>query len=552
MIEAANSQVVTVSGDVEITGTGGSGTTTLNRGVVVLNGGQIRSTGTGAVAGNIAISGVGGAGTDSNIGVDVSGTGSFITTVDGDISIAGQASTLATGQTNYGVRIQSGGQIKSAGVGPSAGNITIAGSGGGNGSVGSIQNQGVRMDGSTAEIDAADGNISITGTGGATAITSNTFEDGVRLVNAAVIHTTGSGSFTLTGTAGSNSGAVGVGLRLGGLITLSGGQNTWIGDRMVFDTANLTVSAGGSTLALRPLTAGTTINLGSAADTATSTLELSDGELDRISAGTLQIGDATSDTITVSADLTQPAKNLSLITSAGLAGSGAIINGSATATTLTINQAGNSTYSGLLGGPSGGTANDKNLALAKQGAGTLTLSGASTYSGTTVISAGRLNVNGSLSSNVTVAASATLGGTGTIDSANSVNVQTVSTLAPGTSPGKLNSGNVAFSAGSIFMPEVNGTTAGTSYDQLNVTGTVDLGGATLVTSGTINTSPGTDIVLINNDGNDAISGTFDGLPEGSLVTINGIKFFLTYAGGSNNNDVVLLARHQPGECRSGR
>ena len=86
---------------------------------------------------------------------------------------------------------------------------------------------------------------------------------------------------------------------------------------------------------------------------------------------------------------------------------------------------------------------------------------------------------------------------------------------------------------------MNGTTAGTSYDQLNVTGTVDLGGATLVTSGTINTSPGTDIVLINNDGNDAISGTFDGLPEGSLVTINGIKFFLTYAGGSNNNDVVL-------------
>ena len=375
VIEAANSQVVTASGDVEITGTGGSGTTTLNRGVVVLNGGQIRSTGTGAVAGNIAISGVGGAGTDSNIGVDVSGTGSFITTVDGDISIAGQASTLATGQTNYGVRIQSGGQIKSAGVGPSAGNITISGSGGGNGSVGSIQNQGVRMDGSTAEIDAADGNISITGTGGATAITSNTFEDGVRLVNAAVIHTTGSGSFTLTGTAGSTSGAVGVGLRLGGLITLSGGQNTWIGDRMVFDTANLTVTAGGSTLALRPLTAGTTINLGSAADTATSTLELSDGELDRISAGTLQIGDATTDTITVSADLTQPAKNLSLITSAGLAGSGAIINGSATATTLTINQAGNSTYSGLLGGPSGGTANDKNLALAKQGAGTLTLSG---------------------------------------------------------------------------------------------------------------------------------------------------------------------------------
>ena len=40
-------------------------------------------------------------------------------------------------------------------------------------------------------------------------------------------------------------------------------------------------------------------------------------------------------------------------------------------------------------------------------------------------------------------------------------------------------GNVAFSAGSTFTVALNGTTAGTGYDQLSVTGTVNLAGATL-------------------------------------------------------------------------
>ena len=59
-------------------------------------------------------------------------------------------------------------------------------------------------------------------------------------------------------------------------------------------------------------------------------------------------------------------------------------------------------------------------------------------------------------------------------------------------------------------------------------------------SSTITSSPGQSVVIINNDSTDAITGTFSGKPEGSTVTISGINFLISYVGGSNNNDVVLV------------
>ena len=94
--------------------------------------------------------------------------------------------------------------------------------------------------------------------------------------------------------------------------------------------------------------------------------------------------------------------------------------------------------------------------------------------------------------------------------------------------------------------EVNGSTPGSGHDQLDVTGSVTINGATLSTSGSITSSPGQAIVLINNDGTDAVTLTSpfvdtmsNALAEGATVTINSVNFILSYAGGADANDVVL-------------
>src|SRR5207247_10558837 len=127
-----------------------------------------------------------------------------------------------------------------------------------------------------------------------------------------------------------------------------------------------------------------------------------------------------------------------------------------------------------------------------------TLSGANIYTGPTTVSTGTLLVNGSVTSNVTVASGATLGGSGTVNSANTVTVNSGGHLAPGTSPGILNSGNLTLASGSNFDAELNGTTVGTQYDQQNVTGTVALGGATLNLTLGFTPAAGNTLTSINN------------------------------------------------------
>src|SRR5262249_30552934 len=114
------------------------------------------------------------------------------------------------------------------------------------------------------------------------------------------------------------------------------------------------------------------------------------------------------------------------------------------------------------------------------------------------------------------------------------------TLAPGDGGEAevVNNGNLLINTGDALNIRVNGTNPLTQFDNFVIQGTVNLSGATLLTSGTIS-SASTDIVLINNDGADAVTGTFNGLPEGSVVTINGVNFALTYVGGTGN-DVVLV------------
>ncbi len=191
----------------------------------------------------------------------------------------------------------------------------------------------------------------------------------------------------------------------------------------------------------------------------------------------------------------------------------------------------------------------------KDGAGTLTLSASNSYTGATVIDGGTLFLSGSISgsSAVSVNTGGTLGGTGTVG-ALTVNG---GTLAPGASPGILNAGNTTFSGGTAAF-EINGTTAGTNYDQLAVTGTVIFTANTALTIDLGVFNPADDVdtfTLISNDSTDTI--TLNGfgfaiganqLAEGELFTVSGQDFTISYAAGTGSNDVVLSAVPEPGSA----
>jgi autotransporter-associated beta strand protein len=76
--------------------------------------------------------------------------------------------------------------------------------------------------------------------------------------------------------------------------------------------------------------------------------------------------------------------------SSSLSGAGQVVNGSATAATLTVTQAADATFSGILGGAG---SNENNFGLAKGGASKLTLTGANTYTGDTTVTAGALSLS---------------------------------------------------------------------------------------------------------------------------------------------------------------
>lgn len=160
------------------------------------------------------------------------------------------------------------------------------------------------------------------------------------------------------------------------------------------------------------------------------------------------------------------------------------------------------------------------------------------YTGGITLPSGEIVATGTLG-NITITGG-TLKGTGTVGSV----TMSSGTVAPGASPGVLNTGALALSGGTHEV-ELGGKAAG-EFDQLNVTGAVGLGSATTLSISLVNGyAPALkdSFVIINNDGTDAVTGTFKGLKEGGKV-IGAYTYQVSYKGG-DGNDVTLTVTGNP-------
>lgn len=199
--------------------------------------------------------------------------------------------------------------------------------------------------------------------------------------------------------------------------------------------------------------------------------------------------------------------------------------------TLTLNAAGGSIIqqNGVILNAGGVTSS---------GTGVVFITSACTYTGPTAITAGGFVLAGSSlapASVVTVS-----GGVLQFDnsaSAGPVNVgagATVTCQGGGTNQiGSVT--DLTLQSGSILSM---GMYTVSNYGQLNASGTVSLGGATLSLSWLFTSSTGDAFTIINNTGGGAVGGTFSGLAEGATFAQNGRTYQITYVGGTGNDVVV--------------
>jgi hypothetical protein len=512
----SGSLVTSVNGNIQITGQGGTTAAgTGDVGILLLNGGQVTSTGMGAGAATIALNGTGGSGADLGIGVNVEGAGSLVTSVNGNIQITGQGSTTTTTLANIGVRLFNGGQVTSTGTGASAATITIMGTGG----KGTNQNFGASVEGAGTLVTSVDGNIQITGQGSTTA--TGAFSEGFVLQSGGQVTSTGTAAITINGTGGSGAGGVHLG------VELSTGTVSATGTGTVSITAN---SSGAASSPALSVDAASTISAASTADNITLTSNNAASVAGKVTtpgglllkgtaAGNFSLTNASNSVARLAASLSgnlnfTDSGNLLTIGTVGALKGVAATGGNVTIATnhdLTVSQAVSTATSGA-------------------NAGAVTLTGGGANAGSNI------NVNAA----VTGASATVLGGTG---------ADTIHVTATGATPllvngkgggdsivvdfGALNAAiNVTQTGGGTNTVTLNGTNAG---DTFGVTGTLTTdGGHTVTYAGiqgtTVNGGAGSDTFNVTPSA--AIPLTLNGGPP-TPPTLPGDQLNVDLTGTSN-------------------
>lgn len=238
-------------------------------------------------------------------------------------------------------------------------------------------------------------------------------------------------------------------------------------------------------------------------------------------------------------------------TIAGVTGGGTVTNTVASARTLTLGGSGTYAFGGSITATT-----PANMAVTKSGSGKQTLSGVSNYTGATTVTAGTLIINGELGATaVSVSSNAILGGSGTLGGTLSLSGN--STLAPGNSPGILTvNDDILMSGDTTLSMELNGTTAGTLYDQIVLGGTtnnftLDGGNVTLALSFGYAPQIGDSFTLIDNisGGSFLLTGGslgFDNLVPNGFITVGAVTLQANnFSAGSNDLVLTVSAIPEP-------
>ena len=113
-------------------------------------------------------------------------------------------------------------------------------------------------------------------------------------------------------------------------------------------------------------------------------------------------------------------------------------------------------------------------------------------------------------------------------------------MSPGTSPGILGCSTLTLDAASRFEVDLDGLTPGVvnGYDQMQVSTSVNLGGATLKMRTGVPLVLGSTYTIIQNNSAGTVTGTFAGLPNNTTFAAGNGRLRINYDGGTGN-DVVL-------------
>lgn len=209
-------------------------------------------------------------------------------------------------------------------------------------------------------------------------------------------------------------------------------------------------------------------------------------------------------------------------TIASISGSSNILLG---AGSLTVSGSTLDNYSGIISGSGN---------FIRSGSGSTTFLSANTYTGKTFVLGGSIILNANQASDFIVDGGSLSGG---------AIIGKLEAKSGSVNPSILQSSDINLSGPSTLNITIRNTTPGSGFDQITTLGTITLGDASLNLSGSFILPAGSELILVNNDGTDPISGTFKGIANNQIITIQGTNYLLKYDGGDGND--ITLTRPNP-------